>query len=182
MFPLLYTYCRQWRPSLSMVSPGLHLPPLKRKGSTNWVSRGIKKNTCPSPAISWTYWWWKNTCRNLCVLVLPNMRPQLLLVEANSTSCLSPWHGSNRQGTCDFLVQRLSCFTASGSAGWLYWQSLANGVVSHGKFWLHRLSENMWKPVGNNGFMWMCFRLFMWKLMKNGIFIPHKNSTIQQVN
>ena len=141
---LYCTYCRQWRPSLSMVSPGLHLPPLKRKGSSNWVSRGIKKthaHLLPSPELIDDE---KNTCRNLCVLVLPNMRPQLFLVEANSTSCPSPWH---REPPRNLLDRSKAQLLHGLGVRWLaaltkpcQWCSFSWEILAY------RLSENMWKP------------------------------------
>lgn len=145
MFPLLYllssmkTFVVDGKPRASSST-------LKKKRIHQLsFKRHLKKNTCPSPAISChllnSLMMKKNTCRNLCVLVLPNMRPQLFLVEANSTSCPSPWH---REPPRNLLDRSKAQLLHGLGVRWLaaltkpcQWCSFSWEILAY------RLSENM---------------------------------------
>ena len=94
--------------------------------------------------------------------------PSCFLLKPIATSCLSPWHREPPRN----LLHRSKAQLLHAGVGWL--AALTKPCQRCSFSWEILASPPEWKhmkTVGNNGFMWMCFRLFMWKLMKTCIFI-----------
>lgn len=180
VFPLLYllssmkTFVVDGKPRASSST-------LKKKRIHQLsFKRHLKKNTCPSPAISWTYWWWKKTPVEIYVFwFFQTCAPPLFLVEANSTSCPSPWRREPPRN----LLDRSKAQLLHVGVRWLaaltkpcQWWSFSWEILAY------RLSENMWKPWETRG-LCGCVSASSceswWTLVFSSLI---QNSTIQQVN